>query len=181
MPENNALQLDDHLFALFDKLVPLVDNVADAMRTTTLLGLLIIGWLFVWMFFLQSFSLTTSLVLLTIIAIPILILFRFWWALESLKDLPEIAQEMMDDVTDEAKETWRSVRSDKKKALNVLGQAKNMWEMKSLLGELDDVFAQYINIGTLVNPFSLILGIISLLSILLLGLIGVVLLLGTLF
>lgn len=181
MPEKPTLQLDDHIFALFDKLVPLVDNVADGIRTTSLLGLLVIGWIFVWMFFLQSFSLTTSLILLAVTALPVLILFRFWWALESLKDLPEIAQEMMDDVTDEAKETWRSVRSDKKKALNFIGQAKNMWEMKSLLGELDDVFAQYINIGTLVNPFSLILGIISLLGILLLTLIGIILLLGSIF
>jgi hypothetical protein len=181
MPEKPTRQLDDHIFTLFDKLVPLVDNVADGIRATTLLGLFVIGWIFVWMFFLQSFSLTTSLVLLTIIALPVLILFRFWWALESLKDLPEIAQEMMDDVTDEAKETWRSVRSDKKKALNVIGQAKNMWEMKSLLGELDDVLAQYINIGTLINPLSLILGIISLLGIFLLTLIGLALLLGVIF
>jgi hypothetical protein len=44
--------------------------------------------------------------------------------------------------------------------------------MKSLLGQLDGVFGQYLNVGLLVNPLSLIVAVLSLLAVMLLTLVG---------
>lgn len=167
-----SMQLDDKLFDLFNKLVPLVDNVSDGVRAIALLGAVVTAWLFIWMFFIQHFSLITALIVFGILFIPSLILLRFWWALEGVKDLPDIAEEMIDDVTDDVKSTWKEVREDKKNALSFIGQAKNLWETKALLGQLGDVFSQYLNFGLLVNPFSLFLAVLSLLAVLVLMLVG---------
>ncbi len=167
-----ALKLDDKLFNLLNRLVPLVDNISDGVRAIALLGVIITAWLFVWAFFIQHFSLNASLILCGIVFLPSLVLLRYWWALEEVKDLPNIAENIVDDVTDEVKSTWKEVNEDKKKALSFIGQAKNIWEMKSLLGQLDDVFSQYLNIGLLINPFSLLLAIIALLAVLVLLLIA---------
>ena len=168
----NSLQLDDKLFALFNKLVPLIDNVADGVRAIALLGVIITAWLFIWMFFIQHYSPTISLIIAAIVFLPSIVLLRYWWALEDIKNLPDIAEEMIEDVTEDVKSTWKAVSTDKKKALSFIGQAKNLWEMKSLLGQLDDVFSQYLNIGLFINPFSLILAVFSLLGVLLLLLIA---------
>ncbi len=167
-----SLQLDDKLFNLFNKLVPLVDNVSDGVRAIALLGAVVTGWLFIWMFFIQHFSAITALIVCGILFVPSLVLLRFWWALEDVKNLPDIAKEMIDDVTDEVKSTWKEVREDKKKALSFIGQAKNLWETKALLGQLDDVFSQYLNFGLLINPFSLLVAVLSLVAVLVLMLVG---------
>lgn len=178
---SKPIPLNNKLFDLFDKLIPLVDNVSDGVRVIALLGVTITAWLFIWMFFVVNFSLTTALVISGIIFLPSLILLRYWWALETVKDLPDMAEEMVDDVTSEVKATWKEVRTDKKKALNFIGQAKNIWEMKSLLGQLDDVFSQYLNIGVLINPLSLMIAIFSILAVLVLLLITVTTLLTSIF
>lgn len=173
--------MDQRLFDQLNKLVPLIDNVADAIRSISLLGLAIIAWIFIWMFFLSSVPLIYSLFITAILAIPVLITLRFWLGLESLKNLPDIADNLMDDVTDEVKAQWKSLNGNEKKRMNIIGQAKNLFEIKSIIGELDDVFAQYINIGSLLNPLSLILGVISLLAIFALSLIAIILLISLLF
>ena len=167
-----SMQLDDKLFNLFNKLVPLVDNVSDGVRAIALLGAVVTAWLFIWMFFIHHFSLITALIICGILFIPSLVLMRFWLALEGVKNLPDIAEQMIEDVTDDVKSTWKEVREDKKKALSFFGQAKNLWETKALLGQLDDVFGQYLNFGLLMNPFSLLLAVLSLFIVLILMLIG---------
>lgn len=166
------MQLDDKLFDLFNKLVPLVDNVSDGVRAIALLGAVVTAWLFIWMFFIHHFSLFTALIICSLLFFPSLVLIRFWWALEGVKNLPDIAEKIIDNVTDDVKSTWKEVREDKKKTLSFIGQAKNLWETKSLLGQLDDVFGQYLNFGLLVNPFSLLLAVLSLLVVMVLMLVG---------
>ena len=163
--KTQPLVLDDQLLAIFNKLLPLIDNVSNGVRFSAFLGALISAWLFIWMFFILHWSLSVSLIFTGLVLIPTLILLRFWWVLEDIKTLPDIAAEIVEDVSSEVKSTWNEVRTDKKKALSFIGQAKNIWEMKSLLGQLDDMFGQYLNIAVLVNPFSLLLTILALLSI----------------
>lgn len=167
--------MDQKLFDHLNKLIPLIDNVADAIRRISLLGIGIVAWIFIWMFFITSIPLAYSLTMTIILSIPVLITVRFWFGLESLKNLPDIADNIVDDVTDEVKTQWKSLNGNEKKHLNIIGQAKNLLEIKSMMGELDDVFAQYINIGSLLNPFFLMLGVLSLLAIFLLSIIALAL------
>lgn len=160
-----SLALDDRLLSVFNKLLPLIDNVSDGLRTIALLGTAITMWLFIWMFFILHWSLTATTIMAILVFIPTLILLRFWWSLVDLKDLPSVAENIFEDVNAEVKSTWQSVRSDKKSAMSFIGQARNLWEMKSLLGELDEVFGQYLNIGLLLNPFTLLMAILSVLAV----------------
>lgn len=163
------------LLDVFDRMLPVVDGMADSIRNTTLLGVLLVTWVFVWLFFLRDFSLTTALLVTGVAVLPLLILARFWWALEELKGLPDIVEEMVDDAKDEFHETVQGIRAGDKQKMGLIGSMKNLWSVGSLAREAKELAGSYISIGTLLNPFMLILGVLSLLFVLLLIVVGVVL------
>ena len=165
----------DKLKESFQRLLPLVDDLADGLGILLLISLTITIWIFVYLFKLQHFSLTMSLGSAGLALMPILILSRFWFALEGLKDIPKIAEEMIDDVTEDAAQSWHAIKSGKKGALNFFGQAKKLFEIRSILNSADDIIGQYFSIGPLVNPFYLFFGVLSLLGLFILFLTGGVL------
>lgn len=160
---------------IFEKLLPLVDSMADKLRFALLLGVGLIVWIFVWLFFLKGVSLNSSLIVAGIAALPLLVILRFWWALEELKGLPEIVEDMVDDAKGEFQATVDGIRSGDKQKIGLLGSVKKLWSVGSLAGETRELLGSYISIGTLANPFSLFLGVLSLLFVLLLILVGIVL------
>lgn len=164
----DSVDLQQRLLTLFEKLLPLVDSVADKLRFVLLLGVGLLVWIFVWMFFLQGFSLTTALVITGVSLLPLLVILRFWWALEELKDLPDIIEDMLEDAQDGFHDTVQSIRSGEKQAVGLLSSVKKLWSVGALAGEARELLGAYISIGTLANPFALVLGILSLLFILLL-------------
>ncbi len=149
---------------LFQRILPLVDDVADALGVLLLCSALAAAWIFVYFFYLQKYSLAVSLVAGGVSFFPILILLRIWFALENLKDIPKIAGEIMEDVSDEVAQSWHGIKSGKKGAMNVLGQARKLFEIRSMLKSADDIFEQYFSIGPLINPFYLLLGVLSLIA-----------------
>lgn len=169
------------LLEIFQSLLPMVDSVADKLRFALVLGLLLDGWIFVWLYFLKQFSLTSSLIVAGVVLLPLLIILRFWWALEELKDLPNIAGRMMGDAKEEIKATAQGIRAGSVQKLSFLGSAKSLLSIGSMAGEARELMGSYISIGTLVNPLSLILGVLSLLFVLLLVLVGGVLVLLVVF
>jgi hypothetical protein len=173
-----ALQPDkqQRLLAIFGRLLPLVDSVSDKVRFAALLGVGLDVWIFIWLFFLKGISLGSALIVVGVVLLPILILLRFWWALEELKDLPNIASRMMDDAKSEMQETVQGIRAGQVQKLGFLSSAKSLWSIGSMAGEARELLGSYISIGTLVNPFSLVLGVLSLLFVLLLVVVGLVLL-----
>ncbi len=158
----------------FQRLLPLVDDLADALGVLILISAGIVAWVFFYLFKLHDISLFISLSVGGLSLLPILILTRFWYALESLKDIPTLAEEMIDDVTGDVAQSWHAVKSGKKGALNFLGQAKKLFEIRSILNSADDIIGQYFSIGPLVNPFYLFLGVLSLISLFFLFIVGVV-------
>lgn len=163
------------LMDVFDRMLPVVDGMADSIRFAALLGAVLIAWIFVWLFFLKSFSAVTALLVAGICALPILLLLRFWWALEELKALPAIVEDMFDDAKEEVQATVQNIRSGGKQQFGLFGSIRNLWSVGALAGEARGLLGSYISIGTLVNPFSLVLGVLSLLFVLLLIVVGVIL------
>ena len=145
----------------FQRLLPLVDDLADALGVLLLISLSVAIWMFIYVFYMQKFSLIITISVSVLTLLPILILLRFWFALENLKDIPKIAEEMIDDVTDDFAQSWHAAKSGKKGALNFFGQAKKLFEIRSILNSADDIIGQYFSIGPLVNPFYLFLGVLS--------------------
>lgn len=163
------------LKSAFQKILPLVDDLADGLRIVLLISLALSLWVFIYCFQLHQVSLISSLVISGLTLLPSLILSRIWYALESLKDIPKVAEEIIEDVTDEAAQSWHSVKAGKKNALNFFGQAKKLFEIRTLLNSADDIIGQYFSIGPLVNPFYLFLSALSFLSLFFLFVVGMIL------
>lgn len=141
----------------FQRLLPLVDSLGVLL----LISIALTGWVFTYFFYLKQFSLLISLLIVGFAWLPILILTRFWFALENLKDIPKIAENLIEGVTEESAQTWHSVKSGKKGAFNLWAQAKKLFEIRSILNSADDIIGQYFSIGPLVNPVYLFFGALS--------------------
>lgn len=163
------------LLNTFNRLIPLVDGISDSIRFATLLGAALAIWIFIWMLLLKGFALKTALITATIMLLPALILSRFWWALEEVKNLPDIISEMMDDAKDEVQETVQNLRNDGVKKIGIFGSIKGLFSIRSILSEADDMLGSYISISALINPLWLILGVLALLTVIGLALVSIVL------
>jgi hypothetical protein len=164
------------LLDIFGHLLPLVDRVSDKVRFAALLGLGLDIWLFISLHFLMGISLSSALIMSGLALLPILVLLRFWWALEELKDLPDIAERMVGDAKGELRETVRGIKAGTLPKLGFIGSAKSLWSIGAMAKEARELLGSYIGIGTLVNPLSLILGVLSMLFVVLLVIVGIVLL-----
>lgn len=160
----------DRLFALLEKLIPLVDDLADKWRVLLSLLMGLIGWFGFYLLQLNDWRWQTTMAVLVLVAIPPLILGRLYWSLRDIQQLPDL----LDEVEDDLKSTWHGVSTGKRGALNVFKQAKNLYEVRGLLGNADDVIGQYISFGVLVNPLFLILAALAPLFTLLLFFAGVI-------
>lgn len=158
----------------FQRLLPLVDDLADGLGVLLLISIAVMIWIFVYLF-LHHFALAISLGISGLALLPILILTRFWYALENLKDIPVIAEELIEDVTDDVAQGWHAAKSGKKGALNIFGQAKKLFEIRSILNSADDIIKQYFSIGPLVNPFYLFLGVLSFIGLFFVFVAGIIL------
>lgn len=164
-----------HLKLSFQRLLPLVDDLADALGVLLILSFAVAVWIFVYLFQFLQLSIFISLLICSVSLLPIFILTRFWFALENLKNIPNVAEELFDDVKGDVAESWHAVKSGKKGALNFLGQAKKLFEIRSILNSADDVIQQYFSIGPLINPIYLFFGILSLISLFFLFISGIIL------
>jgi len=174
-PVTQPLENKQRLWAIFDRLLPLIDSLADKLRFLFILGALLVIWIVFWLFQLKHFSLTITLMVFGLTLLPLLVLLRFWWALEELKDLPEIAGQMLGDAKSEIKEKAQQIRQQPLSKLSFLGTSKGLWSLAGLLSEVKEIAGSYLSIGTLINPFMLILGVISLVCVGLLAVVSIVL------
>lgn len=179
MPEQPTTTLapekKQRLLSIFESLLPLVDTLADKLRLLWILGLLVTVWLVVWCYFLKHYSLGITVTAGAIALLPTLILVRFWWALEELKSLPDIAGDMVGDAKSELKESVQNIRAGKIPKLGFFSAGKSLWSVGAMATEARELVGSYISVATLANPLMLILGIISFVSVFLLFLVSIVL------
>ena len=179
MPETPTTVLapekKQRLLSLFESLLPLVDNLADKLRLLCFLGLLVTVWLVVWCYFLKHYSVGISAMAGMTAFLPTLILARFWWALEELKSLPDIAGDMVGDAKSELQQSVQNIRAGKIPKLGFFSAGKGLWSIGSMAAEARELVGSYVSVATLVNPLMLIFGVISVISVFLLFLVGVVL------
>jgi hypothetical protein len=171
-PENKQ-----RLLQLFERLLPLVDGLADKLRLVLIIGILLLIWVGVWLGVIKHFSLLITLTVVGLATVPLLILLRFWWSLEELKDLPNIAGQMMGDAKNEIKASVQGIRAGKVTKLSFLGATKGLWSVGSMLRETKELVGSYLGIATLINPVMLVLGVFSLGFVFILGLFSVILVL----
>ncbi len=179
MPENVSTPLEPdkkrRLIAIFEKLLPLIDGLADKLRLLWILGLMISAWLVVWCFYLKHYSLGITAFAGLAALFPTAILARFWWSLEDLKNLPDIAGDMMGDAKSELQASVQNIRSGNIPKLSFFSAGKGLWSLGALASEARELVGSYISVATLVNPFMLVLGVLSFFSIFVLFLVGIVL------
>lgn len=179
MPENPTTTLapdkKQRLLSLFESLLPLVDNLADKLRLLWILGLLVSVWLVVWCYPLKGYSLGLAAFAGLVAFFPSLILLRFWWALEELKSLPDIAGQMVGDAKSELQASVQNIRAGKAPKLGFLSAGKRLWSVGAMAVEARELMGSYISVATLVNPFMLVLCVISIVGVFMLFFVGIVL------
>ncbi len=179
MPEKPITTVEQdqkqRLLSIIGRLLPLVDSLADKLRLILVLGMLSAIWLIVWFYFLKHFSLGFSATVGVVAIFPALILARFWWALEELKNLPEIAGQMMGDAKTEFQASLQNLRSGEVPKLGFLNVGKSLWSVGAIASEARELVGSYISFATLVNPIMLVLGAVSFVSVFLLFLVGIIL------
>ena len=157
---------------LLAKLMPLVGSATKKLRFLILMGIAVILWLFIFMFVLQKMTLGWALGISVVLALPVLWLSRFYFALQDLNDLPEMINEIKTDLTS----SLQAPTSTKKvTAVNAVSGAKDLWEIRSLLSNGREMLGDYVSIAVLANPLSLFLGVLSVISLFALVLLGIVL------
>jgi len=158
--------------------MPLVGSATRKLRFLMLTGIAVIIWLFVFMFVLQEMHLNWVLGISAILALPIFWLSRFYFALQDLNDLPD----RIDEIKAELTESLLSLKNTKKAtAVNAVSGAKDLWEIRSLLSSGREMLADYVSIAVLINPVSLLLGVLSILALFALTLLAIVLALFAIF
>jgi hypothetical protein len=179
MPEipKTVLEPDkkQRLLSIFERLMPLVDSLADKLRLMVVLGLLVTVWLVVWCHFLKHYPLGITSVVGVAALLPTLILARFWWALEELKSLPDIAGQMVGDAKNGLQASVQNIRASKAPKLGFFGAGKGLLSVGAMAIEARELVGSYISVATLANPLMLVLGMISLASVFLLFLVGIAL------
>ncbi|MGV6858619.1 MAG: hypothetical protein ACWA5X_06545 [bacterium] len=163
----------EQLLKLLDQLIPLVDGLADKLRVLlwALLGILL--WFGFYLLHLKGWGWGTAAIVAIIVVIPLLILMRIYVALRGIQELPDT----LDEVSDDMQLAWKQSTSGKRGAMNVISQARNLYQVRGLLGGAGDMIGQYVNFGVLVNPLFLLLGVLALLATLILAVISIVTLL----
>jgi hypothetical protein len=177
MPETTTLapEKKQRLLTIFERLLPLVDGLADKLRLLWILGALVTAWLVVWCYYLKHYSLSVAIVAGLAAFLPSLILLRFWWALEELKSLPDIAGQMVGDAKSELQVSVQNIRAGKAPKLGFFSAGKRLWSVGAMVAEASELMGSYISVATLVNPFMLILGVVSIVSVFLLFFVGIML------
>ncbi len=160
-PNPQKPSISSQLQATLSKVIPLVNHLTKPLLVTLLLGFLAASWSFIWLYVLQQASLTLSIVIALIALCPVLILLQLWLALKNLQDLPDTVQDITQDVRQDLKTKWQSFSREQTKSLSVFGGLKNLFQIRSLTKDLDDVLLHSFQIGLLINPFFLLLAIIS--------------------
>ncbi|WP_211211709.1 hypothetical protein [Lamprocystis purpurea] len=163
------------LINVLGRLMPLIDSLTDKLRNVLLLGGVILGWIAVWMIFIQGWSPLIALMMLGVAALPLLLILRFWWALDDLQDLPATADRMLTDAGGQVQTTLQDLRAGKAPKLGAIASAKGLWSLGALAGEARELLGSYVNFGILLNPLALGLGVLSLLFVLLLAMVGIIL------
>jgi hypothetical protein len=163
------------LLLLFERLLPLVDKLADKLRLLWVLGLLVTIWLVVWCYYLKHYSLSLAVIAGVTALFPTLILARFWWAMEELKSLPEIAGQMVGDAKSGLQQSVQNIRTGDVGKLSFFSAGKSLWSVGAMASEALGLMGSYISVTTLVNPIMLILGVTSFVGVILLFFVGVIL------
>ncbi|CAG7856473.1 hypothetical protein MCAMS1_00970 [biofilm metagenome] len=166
----------NRLLAIFENLLPLIGGLTNKLRLLWILGLLISVWFVVWCFYLKHFSLGITVFAGFAALLPTLILLRFWWALEELKNLPDIAGEMAGDAKNELQESMQNIRrTGKIPKLSFFSAGKSLWSIGAMASEASELIGSYISVAILANPIMLVLGVLSFVGVFVLFAVGIVL------
>lgn len=162
------------------RIFPIVEDLSAGLSKLLLLVVLSAAGILSWLYFVKSLSFGWILAIGFVLLLPPFVLFRFWLALAALKSLPETVSEGVGEFAGQSVAALRD-KPKHKSSFNVLGQARRLWELKSLLGDAGELVRDGFNIGILINPLSLLLGVVALLFAGLVIIVAAVLLISLIF
>ncbi len=94
-----------------------------------------------------------------------MLLLYIWRGLEELKQLPDTVVDTLQGAKSEIQEKGHSLRSSGKQKMSLVGAARNVLNIGSMVAEARELLGSYVQITSLLNPLLLFLSFLSVLFI----------------
>ncbi len=176
MPENNTiesqennnstqrnLELKRKWLTLLQKLIPIAESLSIKLITYTIFGVLITIWLTLFCYRLNNLSLLYTGIISTVSFIPPLVLGLYYLKLQEVSELTQKLHDFSNNTElssqnflDEIKKI-KEIKSEKINTLNLIKQGKRIYELIDLIKSAKDMLSQYISVGFLISPLTLLL------------------------
>jgi hypothetical protein len=145
------------------KLIPIADSLNIKLITYAIFGALISIWLVLFCYRLNGISLVYTGIISAISFIPALILFLYYTKLQEVAELTQklhdfsnntelTSQKFLDEVR-----KIKEIKSEQINTFNLIKQGKRIYELIDLIKSAKDMLSQYISVGFLISPLTLLL------------------------
>lgn len=166
--ENNnstqsTLELKQKWLILLQKLIPIANSLSIKLITCAIFGTLISIWLALFCYQLNGISLIYTSIISAISFIPTLILYIYYIKLQEITELSQQLHHFSNNTElssqkflDEIKKI-KEIKSEQINTFNFIKQAKRIYELIDLIISAKDMLSQYISVGFLISPLTLLL------------------------
>lgn len=157
------LELKQKWLTLLQKLIPIADSLSIKLITYAIFGTLISIWLALFCYRLNGISLIYTSIISTISFIPALILYIYYTKLQEITELTQKLHDFSNNTElssqkflDEIKKI-KEIKSEQINTFNLIKQSKKIYELINLIKSAKDMLSQYISVGFLISPLTLLL------------------------
>jgi hypothetical protein len=166
--ENNnstqsTLELKQKWLILLQKLIPIANSLSIKLITCAIFGMLISIWLALFCYQLNGFSLIYTSIISAISFIPTLILYIYYIKLQEITEPSQqlhhfsnntelASQKFLDEI-----KKIKEIKSEQINTFNLIKQGKRIYELIDLIISAKDMLSQYISVGFLISPLTLLL------------------------
>ncbi len=161
-PTQNNLELKQKWLTLLQKLIPLADSLSRKLLTYAIFATLITVWLGLFCYRLNGLSIIYSAIISTISFIPALILYVYYFKLQEVSELAQNLHDFShntelssDSFLAEVKKI-KEIKLEQINTFNLIQQGKRIYEFVNVINSAKGLLSQYVSIGFLINPLTLL-------------------------
>lgn len=164
---NNAtqsnLELKRKWLTILQKLIPIADSLSIKLITYAIFGTLISIWLALFCYRLNGISLIYTSIISAISFVPPLILGLYYLKLQEVSELTQKLHDFSNNTElssqnflNEVKKI-KEIKTEQINTFNLIKQGKRIYELIDVIKSAKDMLSQYISVGFLISPLTLLL------------------------
>jgi len=157
------LDLKQKWLMLLQKLIPLADSLSRKLLTYAVFGTLITIWLALFFYRLNGVSLIYTAIISGMSFIPALIMLLYYFKLQEVSELTQNVHNFSNNTELSSQNFLNEVKKIKEikpeqiNTFNLIKQGKRIYELIDLINSAKGMLSQYINVGFLMSPFTMLL------------------------